>query len=74
MTDYQKAQLLHKHCTGDFKYRNAKGNKVPRKAWVTMLDALVNHGYVDSVNGQVTDKGKKYCEKHHMSIDLTVLE
>lgn len=73
MTQYQQAQLLHKHLTGDFVFFNKKGNKVPRQAFVLMLNTLVKNGYIDQTTAQVTDKGRKYCDQQHSNIDLTVL-
>jgi hypothetical protein len=73
LTDYQKAQLLHKHMTGEFKYRNAKGHKVARSAWTKMIDALVDNGLIDGYNAQVTEKGHKFCDQNHTMISLAVL-
>ena len=73
MTEYQKAQLLHKHMTGDFKYRNVKGNKVSRSAWTKMLSALIDGGYIERRSAYVTNKGRKFCEKNHLDINLAVL-
>ncbi len=72
MTDYQKAQLLHVHLTGGFKYRNNQGNKVTRSAWVKMLDALIGNSYINK-HCQVTDKGREYLDKNHWNISLDAL-
>lgn len=73
MTAYQQAQLLHKHLTGDFVFFNKKGNKIPRQAFVLMLDTLVKNGYIDQKTAQVTAKGREYCDQQHTKINLTVL-
>ena len=74
LTKFQQAQLLHKHLTGDFKHRNASGNKVSRKAWTTMLDALIDNGLIDGFTASVTGKGSEFCNQHHTAISLSVLD
>lgn len=74
MTEYQKAQLLYKYMTGDFKYRNSKDHKVSRSAWTKMIDALVNNGLIDEFNASVTVKGQEFCNENHLSINLSVLD
>ena len=61
LTEYQQAQLLHKHLTGDFKFFNAKQNKVSRQAWTKMLDALINADFIDTKSVGITPSGKVYC-------------
>ena len=73
LSDYQKAQLLHKHLTGDFKVYNSKKNKVSRSAWVKMIDTLVAAGYIDAVNATVTVKGQDYLNQNHLNISLSIL-
>jgi len=73
MTDYQKAQLLHVHLTGQFKYRNSNGNKVSRSAWTKMLDALIGNGYINEYC-QVTEQGRAYLDTNHWNINLVALD
>jgi len=74
LTKFQQAQLLHKHISGDFKFRNAKGNKVARSAWTKMIDTLVNTGLIDGFNATVTQKGREFCNDNHALISLSVLD
>lgn len=73
LTEYQQAQLLHLHLTGDLRIRNKAGNKVARSAWVKMIDALLNGGYIDR-NMKVTPMAKAYLDDNHLSINLGVLD
>jgi hypothetical protein len=60
-TRYQERQLLHIHLEGDFQYKTENGTRVPRKAWIGMVDALTNSGYIEIRNGvRVTPKGMEY--------------
>lgn len=73
LTEYQKAQLLHVVATGGFVYRTRKGFKVSRTAWVKMIDVLLGYGLIGE-NAKATDKGKEYCDRNHLDIDLSVLD
>lgn len=73
LTQYQQAQLLHLHLYGDLKIRNAKGNKVSRSAWIKMIDALLNGGYIDR-QMKVTPKAKAFLDDNHLTINLSVLD
>ena len=73
MTDFQNAQLLHLHLSGDFRYRNNQGNKAPRAAWRKMLDALLDRGFIN-VRCQVTPQGKAYLDANHANIRLSMLD
>lgn len=73
LTPYQQAQLLHLHLYGELKIRNTKGNKVSRSAWVKMIDALLNGGYIDR-QMKVTVKAKTFLDDNHLSINMSVLE
>jgi hypothetical protein len=73
LTEYQRAQLLHKHLTGDFVFFNDKKNKVSRLAFTKMLDALIENNLIDKRSAKVTAKGKAYCDEHHREIDISIL-
>lgn len=73
LTDYQKAQLLTLHLSGDFKYKNKAGNKVSRSAWIKMIDALLNGGYIDR-QLKVTVFGREFLDGNHLNINLSVLD
>lgn len=72
LTEYQKAQLLHLHTTGEFKYRNAKGNKVSRRAWTKMIRALHRGGLIDE-KCKPTRTAIEWLNENHMSISFDVL-
>jgi len=74
LTSYQAAQLLHRHISGDFKYKTARGTKVSRKAFTKMLDALIKRGFIDKHTAAVTAAGRAYLDVHHMEISLSALE
>jgi hypothetical protein len=59
MSPEQQRVLLHKHLTGDF-----PGQRATTVYW------LIKHGYVaqDGKSLKVTDKGKQYCDLHHLTM------
>lgn len=69
LTDYQKAQLLYKYLTGDFKYRNDQVRRVSRGTWVKMIDALLENGLIDQ-NANVTARGERFCNVAYIDLDV----
>lgn len=59
MSPEQERVLLAKHLTGDF-----PGQRATTVYW------LLRHGYLirDDKRILVTDKGKQYCDLHHLTM------
>ena len=74
MTNFQRAQLLHKHLTGDFKFRNNAGNAYPREAFCKMLNNLIALGFIDKKSAEVLPAGAKFCDENHLKINLSILD
>ncbi len=71
LTNYQKAQLCHYHCFGEFSYKK----KVAASAWRKMINALLDQNLLQNVNGNfvVSKKGKMWVNENHLKIDTSIL-